>query len=298
MSAITLPYLGKPGAMRVLPSPTGAVQATPSKGDVVHNLLSGGVSVTTRLNAKRTYSLPFEFLDATSADTLLGFYNRLYGLGPFAYVDPSVRNVLGARRVVDGAADQRRPRLGGLVRHPHAGGYRRPDRPGQRRAHLGVPGGVGDAAARDASEHRQPSPRRPAYLPTEACSVSLWAKASSATTASLQLTGYSAAGAVNYTGSATSMSLTTAWQQFTVSVAAGLAGLASSALVLPRVVLGGTVPTSVTIAAAQLEYGTAATAWQPGHGSPRVLPTTTPGRDWQQVPDISTNHTLVLQEVG
>jgi hypothetical protein len=297
MSAITLPYLGKPGAMRVLPSPTGPVQATPSKGDIVHNLLSGGVAVTTRLNAKRTYSLPFEFLDATSADTLLGFYNRLYGLGPFAYVDPSVRNVLGLDVSSMGLRTNAAP---GWVASP---GTLTPAATG---GPTGLDSGVLTWASLVASATLQPGAAAntapitsaPAYLPTEACSVSLWAKASSATTASLQLTGYTAAGAVNYTGSATSMSLTTAWQLFTVSVAAGLAGLASSAFVLPRVVLGGTVPTSVSIAAAQLEYGTAATAWQPGHGSPRVLPTTTPGRDLQQVSDISTNHTLVLQEVG
>jgi hypothetical protein len=94
------------------------------------------------------------------------------------------------------------------------------------------------------------------------------------------------------------MSLTTSFQRFSVSVAAGLAGLASSAFVLPRIVLGGTVPTSVTIAAAQLEYGTAATNWQPGLGSPRVLPTASPGRDVQQTVDFATDHTFVLSEVG
>jgi hypothetical protein len=297
MTAIKVPYLGKPGAMRVLPSPNGAVAATPSKGDVVHNLLSGGVSVTTRLNAKRTYSLPFEFLDATSADTLLGFYNRLYGLGPFVFVDPSVRNVLGLDVSTVGLRTNATPgwiASSGVLTPTATGGP------------TGLDTGVLTWTSLVASATVQPGTiannasltAAPVYLPTEACSVSLWVKASSATTASLQLTGYSTAGAVNYTGSATSMSLTTAWQQFTVSAVAGLAGLASSAFVLPRVVLGGTVPTSVTIAAAQLEYGTAATAWQPGHGSPRVLPTTTPGRDWQQAPDISTNHTLALQEVG
>jgi hypothetical protein len=297
VSAISVPYLGKPGAMRVLPSPNSPVTATPSKGDVVHALLSGGVAVTTRLHARKTFSLPYTMLDSASADVLLGFYSRLYGLGPFAFVDPSVRNVLGLDVSTMGLRTNASPgwvASSGTLTPAAAGGP------------VGVDSGLLTWSSLVASATLQPglavntanTAAAPVYLPSEACTVSLYVKASAATTASLQLTGYSTAGAVNYTSSAASMSITTAFQRFTVSVAAGLAGLASSAFVLPRVVLGGTVPTSVTIAGAGLEYGTVATTWEPGHGSPRVLPTGTPGRDVQQTADFATDHTFTLGEVG
>jgi hypothetical protein len=296
VAAISVPYLGRTGALRQLPSPNGPITASPSRQDSAKTLLSGGVAVIGRLNAKKTYSLPYSFLDAASADTLMGFYNRLYGYGPFVFVDPSVRNVLGLDVSTMGlrsAASHGWVASAGALAVATTGGP------------TGLDSGVLTWTSLVASATLQPgavantanTAAAPVYLPAEACSVSLWAKASSATTASLQLTGYTAAGAVNYTASATSMSLTTAWQLFTVSVAAGLAGLVSSGLVLPRVVLGGTVPTSVSIAAAQLEYGTAATAWQPGYGSPRVLPTATPGREVQQTLDVTTNHTFVLAEI-
>jgi hypothetical protein len=296
VAAISVPYLGRTGALRQLPSPNGPITASPSRQDSAKTLLSGGVAVIGRLNAKKTYSLPYSFLDAASADTLMGFYNRLYGYGPFVFVDPSVRNVIGLDVSTMGlrsAASHGWVASAGALAVATTGGP------------TGLDSGVLTWTSLVASATLQPgavantanTAAAPVYLPAEACSVSLWAKASSATTASLQLTGYSTAGAVNYTASATSMSLTTAWQLFTVSVAAGLAGLVSSGLVLPRVVLGGTVPTSVSIAAAQLEYGTAATAWQPGYGSPRVLPTATPGREVQQTLDVTTNHTFVLAEI-
>lgn len=297
MSAISLPYLGKPGAMRVLPTPTGPVAATPDKSDVVKSLLSGGVAVLTQLQARRTFSLPFEFLDATSADLLLGFYHRLFGNGPFVYVDPSVRNVLGLDVSTCGLRTNAPPEWvasTGTLTPAATGGP------------TGITTGVLAWTTLANGATLQPGlvantaiiTKAPVYLPTEAVTVSLWAKASASHTATLQLTGYDAAGAPNYTSSTASMALTTAWQRFSVSVAAGLGGLASSMFVLPRVVLGTTPPTSVSVAGAQVEYGTAVTAFQAGFGSPRVLPTATPGRDWQQAVDISTNHTLVLREVA
>lgn len=297
MSAITLPYLGLPGAMRALPSPNGPVAATPDKGDVVKSLLSGGVAVISRLHVRRSYSLPYEYLDAAGADLLLGFYNRLFGNGPFVYVDPSVRNVLGLDVSTCGLRTNASPdwiASTGTLTPAATGGP------------TGVTTGVLAWTSLANGATLQPGlvantatiTKAPVYLPTEAVTVSLYAKASVSHTATLQLAGYDAAGVLNYSSSTASVALTTSWQRFTVSVAAGLVGLASSMFVLPRIVLGTTPPTSVSVAAAQIEYGTVATAFQPGFGSPRVLPAGSPGRDWQQVSDISTNHTLLLRETA
>jgi hypothetical protein len=90
-----LPYLGKPGAMQALPSPNGPIDSAPSRGDNPVTLLSGGQSVVRRLHQRRTYNLPFLSLEPGDADQILGFYQGLYGSGPYVFVDASVRNVLG-----------------------------------------------------------------------------------------------------------------------------------------------------------------------------------------------------------
>jgi len=298
VSAILLPYLGKPGAMRALPSPNGPVTASPSKGDVVKELPSGGVAVLTQLHARRTYSLPYEALDAAGADLLLAFYNRLFGPGPYVYVDPSVRNVLGLDVSTCGMRTNASPDWAsyvGTVVTPSATG-----------GPTGLSTGVITWTSIVAAAALQPGAawnaatitKAPVYLPTEAVTVSVYAKASASYTATLQLAGYDATGVLNYTSTTASMALTTSWQRFTLSVAAGLAGLVSSAFVLPRIVAGASPPTSISIAAAQLEYGTVATVFQPGFGSPRVLPPGTPGREWEPAGDIATNHTFLLREVA
>jgi len=119
----------------------------------------------------------------------------------------------------------------------------------------------------------------PVYVPGEAVTVSLYAKASGSSSGhSLQLVGYDAAGAVLVTSSAASLSLTTSWQRFSATVAAGAGAYASAVYVLPRLLLGGSVPTSVSIAGAQLEYADAVSSWQPGFGCPQVVITSSPGR--------------------
>lgn len=295
MSAVTVPYLGKPGAMRALPSPNSPVKASPTRSDTAHTLLSGGVAVTTVLNPKRSYSLPYQFLDSAGAATLLGFYNRLYGLGPFVLVDPSARNVLtldasscGLRTQADDGWIQS---TGTIVRATTGGP-------------TGVDSGILTWSSLAASATLQPGTvantadirTAPVWVPAEAATASLYMKASSATSVTLQITGYDAAGAVVASFSQAA-SLTTSFQRVSVTAPAGAGGFSSVLYVLPRLVLGGTVPTNVTIAGGQLEYGTAATTWEPGQGSPRVLPTASPGRDVEQTIDFATDHTFLLAEV-
>lgn len=292
-------YLGKPGAMRQLPPPNGPVTASPSRQDVARTTLSGGTVVIGRLKAKKSYSLPYEFLDATSADTLLGFYNRLYGVGPFVLVDPSVRNVLGldvssmgvrSNASIGWVADQ-----GTLSRDtiaPPAGaadsGVLKWATSGTTNATLapGTTAGAADIAS------------APVYLPNEAVTVSLYVIASASSTVTLKLNGYKADGTrLNQIYGANTPVGSGAWVRLTVSAAAQASALVGCAFVLPEVALGTTPPASLSLAGAQLEYGPTATAWQPGYGSPRVLPPSSPGREVQQTQDIATNHTLTLAEV-
>src|SRR5690348_18510413 len=89
------PYLGRPGAMRALPDLTGKFSAAESLGESTTRLGSGGVALNRRLYGKKTYSLAYSWADPAEANTLIGFYLRAYGNGPFVYVDPDATNVLG-----------------------------------------------------------------------------------------------------------------------------------------------------------------------------------------------------------
>jgi hypothetical protein len=298
VSSISIPYLGKPGAMRALPSPTGPVTASPSRQDAAKTLLSGGTAVIGRLQTKKTYTLPYDHLDAAGADLLLGFYQRLFGTGPFVYVDPSVRNVLGLDVSTMGARSNApigwAASSGSVSRDTIA--------PPAAAATSGVllwAGAAANATLQPGSAaNTANTAAAPVYLPAEACTVSLYLLASSTVSVTLQLVGYNSAGAVTGSTIATTVTVgSAAWTPVAVSAAAGAAGVAGSAFVLPRIKLGGTAPATLSVAAAQLEYGPAATAWQPGFGSPRVLPPSSPGREVQQTQDITTNHTFTLAEV-
>jgi hypothetical protein len=295
MSAITYPYLGAPGALQQLPGATGDMDSPPSRSDVTHELASGGVAITRRLNAKKTFTLPYLSRPGTGLDDLLAsFYGGLFGDGPFVFVDPSVRNVLGMDTSSCGLRTNASPgwiQSAGTLTPTPTGGP------------TGLATGVLTWTSLSAAATLQPGlaanvadvTNAPVVLTTEATCVSLYVKASSSASMTLQLVGYDANGAVVNATTTSAVAATTAWQRFTVTAAAGAGALASSLYVLPRLVLGGSVPTSVSIAAGQVEYGTAATAWQRGYGSPRVLITSSPGRTGNFYG--YTNHTLTLAEV-
>lgn len=293
MSSIQYAYLGKAGSMRQLPVPRRGVESGPSMGDSLHTLLSGGSAVVRNLNPKRAWSLPYDVTTA-EADVILGFYQGIYGIGPWRFVDPTTRNVLALDASICGArtyADDGWVKSTGTLTPAATGGP------------TGVDSGVIVWTGVAASATLQPGSvantadlaTAPVYIPAEPVTVSLYAKASSSTTHTLQLVGYNAAGAVSVTSSTTSMALTTSFQRFSVTIAAGAAAYASAVYVLPRILVGGTAPTSITIAGAQVEYGDTLTTWQPGFGSPAVVVSGSPGRT-VNMPGYRV-HTLALAEV-
>jgi hypothetical protein len=288
-----MPYLGKPGSMQQLPSPNGPIDSSPSRGDSAVTLLSGGQSVIRRLNQKRTYSLPYLSLGSDDADQISAFYQGLYGPGPYVYVDASVRNVLPLDVATCGIRSQASPgwvRTSGTL--TASGGSTSPvlgsgvltwTTPASGASlHPGLVALMADLAS------------APVYLPGEAVTVSMWLKCSVAGTHTLVLNGYNAAGASLVT-STTPVALTTSFQPFSVSIGAADAGFAACAYVLPRLLTTAAALT-FSVAAVQLEYDIAASNWQPGNGSPRVILTASPGRT---VPQYGySDHTLVLGEVG
>lgn len=87
-------YLGTPGAMRRLRVAQDAVAVPANRGEVVHQLISGGVAVTRRRDTRRSWGLAYPGCTPDTADLMVGFYTGVFGAGPFAFVDPAWRNAL------------------------------------------------------------------------------------------------------------------------------------------------------------------------------------------------------------
>lgn len=295
MSAISVPYLGMPSlSMRALPSPRPGSSAPPTLYDAASTSLGGTTTVFRNIYPRRTFNLNYSNIAAVDADQLLNFYQGLYGLGPFAFVDPSARNMLpfdiascGARSY---AAHGWVASAGTLAA-----------------AATGAPTAVADSGVLTwttptASATLQPGAAANVadilaaapYLASEAVTVSAWVWNASSKSVSLQLVGYTSAGVVMSSSIVSTATIGTTFTQLTVSAAANAAALAGAVFVGPRIVMGASAPTSTKIAGVQLEFGSAATAWQAGFGVPRVVITSSPGRD---LPLIGrSDHTLVLAE--
>lgn len=277
MSAVAFAYLGKPGAMVQLPIPRRGFDKPESLGDSAHSLLSGGSAVVRNLYPKRTYTAPYDVTTA-EADVIRAFYLGFYGTAPFRFVDPTERNMLGLD--VSSVGLRTAAALGWAA---STGSLARASTGGPTGVLSGVLTWTSLAAAATllpgSATNTADITSAPVYVPTEAVTVSLYAKASSSSSGhTLQLVGFDAAGAVLVSSATAAMALTTSWQRFTVTIAVSAAAYASAVYVAPRVVLGGSVPTSVSIAGAQLEYADAVSSWQPGFGCPQVVILSAPGR--------------------
>lgn len=304
-------YLGRAGSMVELPSANGPIDRPSARGETVHTLASGGTAVTRTPLSKRNWSLPFESLESGDADVINGFYDGMFGVGPFRFVDPTVRNVLPFAASVTGAATTQPLGWGMTVGAVTVAGSS-PDaapnadalqwsgasRPSGSYLQLGAP-------AVDVST-------APPWVPSEFCAASLWVKTiSGSVAATFGLHGYYTDGTqltaaywtsqgISAAASAvtTPVTITTTWQRLVVVTSPGEAVLttgAGAALLVPRLTLTASTSSTVQFSAAQVEYGDAPTAWQAGFGAPPVILTASPGRS---VPQLGySDHTLTLAEV-
>lgn len=277
-----------------LPSPNSPITAAPSFGDVAHGIANGATVVSRRLYEKKSYSLPYVGLAEIDAGVLLGFYRRLYGTGPFVLVDPSVTNVLPLDVSTCGVRSQAT-----TAWSTSSGSLTRTGTPPTGAPQSGVlrwvPAANATMTACTVAGVLQLL-LAPVYLSTEFVTVSMWVQASASTSATLILAGYSSTGTLNSSSLTAAASVTTSWQRFSVTAPVGSGALSSSAFVVPQLKAGASVPATISIAGVQVEYADSAQTWQQGAGSPRVLPTTPPGRDVQQTASFLTDHTFVLAE--
>lgn len=309
MSA-SVPYLGVPGAMMPLQMPTGDLDAPATRGDQLTTLLSGGSVAVRRLNAKRTWTLPYDARVASETDVLTAFYEGVFGDGPFVYVDPTVRNVLtldastcGVRgaawhgwKVTAGTltrggtvAPTRASASGVLNWSQDSGNGTATCKPGAVDGLSPDTGIVGRAAT------------APVWLPKEPTTASVWVQiaASTTATATLALVGYDTTGAYMAEVNAAGVALSGAtWRRLTLTIRPNQPELAGAAYILPRLTWTTSSSTALKFAGAQLEYSRAVTDWQRGYGTPRVL-SGPPGSTTTLRDDFNTytNHQLLLAEV-
>lgn len=276
----TYPYLAVLGTTSNtvigLPGPNGDIQVNGSRSETVHTLIGGGTTVTRRRATKKNYSLAYSSRPYTGIDDLLwAIYRGMYGDGPFVFCDPSANNVLTIDQSTFGL------RAGTSYGWSGSGGSTAITT--SVAAPTGVQSGVLQWSSPTVSSLVLPgslgstadvSTASP-VLPAEPATFSVYLKASGSCTCSLALWNHNAStgAAIGSLGSG-SASVTTSWQRFTLSIAAG----ASGALLVPRVTLTASTPSSIYLAAAQLEYNSAASLFTPGYGSPRVLVTAPPDK--------------------
>lgn len=295
MTSIFYPYLGKPGAMRRLPGPTDVVTADPSLSETAHTLASGGTAVTRMARAKHAWSLPYPALRPDEADVLKGFYLRLYGSGPWRFVDPTQTNALPYHVSV----------TGGLSSSPlgwsaSSGTLTIVGTPPDQAADAGVltwTGQVGASATLLAGAGGLTADplTAPVWLPSEFCAMSMWVKAAAGATVRAYLLGCNANGASVSNALTTAVTTTGAWQRVVVVASPNEPAFVASAVALVTPCLSVSSATAVSMSGAQIQYGSEATSWRIGAGCPRVTIPSTIGRSIP-APGFS-GHTLNLAEV-
>lgn len=289
------PYLGKPGAMRVIPAPRDTVDSTASRGDVPHTLLSGGTVTTRRLYERRAYELPYPELEHADALTLLNFYRGVYGVGPWCYIDPAVVNVLpldystcGVRSgsiIAWSGTSGPAPTFDASTASPVDGSGALKWLPGASGVSL-YPGSGGAAATVNPRLWLPPVVGLPVTL-------SFYCKLSAAGNIQAGLSNHAAADG-SFAGNVatlTTFSASTSWQRFTLTVTPSST---SQAVMAPKFTSSSS--STVWLAGLQAEYAaTSPSDWVPGELVARCVFTEPPGRAIAQL--TYSSHTLKLAEV-
>lgn len=289
-------YLGTPGAMRQLRTPEDAVTVPTGRGEVAHDLISGGTAVTHRRDARRTWQLGFPGCTPDTADTLVGFYTGVFTDGPFAFVDPAWRNQLHVQPSTFGAQLQtitvwslsvssQGLTFDTTITAPTATSGVARWSGAQNGSQVGLGAWTGSVFLPNAA-------RAPVYLPQEVTSISVSARAVSGTPSfSLRGQAVSTTGVVTSTTTSTATLSSSAWTTLTVTVPASL----TAAFVLPNF-LCNTNNSAIQLACAQVQYGkTPPDPWVIGLGCPRVVLPTPLGGAYTVL--YGRDHTLTMAEI-
>lgn len=273
-------YLGKPGAMNKFRMPDSGYASSGSRGENVQQLASGGIAVTRRPKVKRTWTLPFSGLTPDSANLLTAYYAGTMGLGPYIFVDPAWRNVLGTDVSSMGANLQAVSGWATAITSTQTLAFDSAtaaqfvesgvmDWTGATTASkLGVGSWVGGVLIPSVNE-------APVYLSDQPSAVSIYGRTVTSTASvTLQGLGVTAAGSISVTGSSATATLSTAgWTRLTSFVASGTSGALYE---IPLITCNTASAPVIQLCCADLQYGVSVAAsnllaWVLGYGSPRVV---------------------------
>lgn len=270
-------YLGTAGNMQTLRTPNAAYSTPSNRGEVPHQLISGGVAVTRRGRTRRQWPLAFGTLTPDTADLLVAFYTGIFGDGPFRFVDPAWRNALGVDASTFGArvdaisvwsasVSAQPLTFDATVAPPaDAAGYTLSGVCRWTGAQNGSQVGLGTW---DGAKFVPSAIEAPPYLPQQATSITVYARSVSATPSfSLRGQVVAADGTVANTTTTTATLSSSAWTKFTVLVPSGLSG----AYVLPNF-LCNTATSVIQLACPLVQYGeNPPDTWVVGLGIPTVV---------------------------
>lgn len=239
------------------------------------SLIAGGTATASQLDVRRLPTLSWRALSQSEASTVLGFYTRAWGAGPYVLVDTSFDNQLredtslcGVRRgVLTGWVATG----GGTIVYDGTVAGNVAPAGVMRWAGAGSSSAIGEGTAPGGVFTADPAKAAP-YLSDQAVTCSIYAKlASGSASLKMRVSGRNAAGAsVSAVDSSSTALNTSTWTR--VSMTATVGALGASVLVVPVVLCQTAAAPNILMTNPQLQYASSATTWVIGHGTPRCLP--------------------------
>jgi hypothetical protein len=254
-------YLGPPGDLRALVCPERDFDTTEVRFGGVFQSLSGATTLT-NTGVRQKVSMDFRYLTEEEYGWLEAL-NRRYVRGPFRLINPFKKNLLtgGAAMCLANS-----PLMFGVTNYQNM----TPSNGVMARV-FDWPSAAGLFGAESSKWSNRPvgpthtlrwddSYKTPVTAGKQYVG-SVYIKGASATTGSLVVDWFNRSHVQVGGTSVTTTALTTSWQRFSAT------GVAPAGAVLARFAWYSNVTPDIYFAAAQLEEGSAATAWDPGGGA-------------------------------
>lgn len=251
-------YIGPPGALVQLSTPDNSAHVVLDRGITDHDLINGGAASTYLERVRQQYVYSYNHRDLTAGDQIVSIYAGLLGIPPYYVVDPAFRNALSSQI---SSAGKTTVSTEGFVVTGGSVAYSSSIAPPAKAPLAGVLDWTTATNSRlwaNASAANILQSSAPPVIPAEPATEAIWLKtASSTATVSIYAYCNSAAGA--FTGLvalATGKTITTSWQRFGGTLAAGGAPANSVVLGWMIQVTSGSPP-HLHVSANDLQYCTA-----------------------------------------
>lgn len=87
-------YFGKPGSLVTMPYPRGGIDKSYDRDVYNFGTASGQHIVSSMISGSRAYSIAWNALHVDNYDRLAQYWVGMMGVGPWAFIDPSISNML------------------------------------------------------------------------------------------------------------------------------------------------------------------------------------------------------------